>query len=61
LKPLRLAAFLRAGLPFRTRITIADYGGSDGTWSVATELCAELAEVRASRLDQPGRGNEQER
>src|ERR1700680_3219269 len=52
----RLAAFLRAGFPFRVRITIADNGSSDGTWSVATELCGELAEVRAVRLRQPGGG-----
>jgi putative flippase GtrA len=52
----RLAAFLRAGFPFRVRITIADNGSSDGSWSVATELCGELAEVRAVRLEQPGRG-----
>jgi putative flippase GtrA len=52
----RLAAYLRAGFPFRTRITIADNGSSDGTWAVAEELAAELAEVRAVHLEQPGRG-----
>jgi putative flippase GtrA len=52
----RLAAYLRAGFPFRTRITIADNGSSDGTWAVAKELAAELAEVRAVHLEQPGRG-----
>jgi putative flippase GtrA len=52
----RLAAFLRTGFPFHARIAIADNGSSDGTWAVATELCAELADVRAVRLEQPGRG-----
>jgi len=52
----RLVAFLRDGFPFRSRITIADNGSSDGTWSQATALCAEFDEVRAVRLDQPGRG-----
>ena len=52
----RLAAFLCAEFPFRTRITIADNGSSDGTWAVAEALAAELAEVRAVRLEQPGRG-----
>jgi putative flippase GtrA len=52
----RLAAFLCNEFPFRTRITIADNGSSDGTWPVAEELAAELAEVRAVRIEQPGRG-----
>jgi putative flippase GtrA len=52
----RLVSYLRAGFPFRTRVTIADNGSSDGTWAVAEELAAELAEVRAVHLEQPGRG-----
>jgi putative flippase GtrA len=52
----RLASYLRTGFPFRTRITIADNGSSDGTWAVAEKLAAELAEVRAVHLDEPGRG-----
>jgi len=52
----RLSAYLRAGFPFRTGITIADNGSSDGTWEVAEQLSAELPEVRAVHLDQPGRG-----
>jgi putative flippase GtrA len=52
----RLVAFLRDCFPFRSRVTIADNGSSDGTWTVATALCAELAEVRAVRLELPGRG-----
>ncbi len=51
-----LADYLRAGFPFGTRITIADNGSSDGTWAVAEALAAELTEVRAVRLEQPGRG-----
>ena len=52
----RLVAYLSAGFPFRTRITIADNGSSDGTWAVAKGLAAELPGVRAVRLEQPGRG-----
>jgi putative flippase GtrA len=52
----RLAAYLDTEFPLRTRITIADNGSSDGTWSVAEELSRELAQVRAVRLERPGRG-----
>jgi putative flippase GtrA/glycosyltransferase involved in cell wall biosynthesis len=52
----RLTAFLRAEFPYRARITIADNGSSDDTWPVAEALAAELAEVQAVRLEQPGRG-----
>jgi SAM-dependent methyltransferase/putative flippase GtrA len=52
----RLADYLRAEFPFRTCITIADNCSSDGTWAVAEKLAAELAEVRAVHLEQPGRG-----
>lgn len=52
----RLAAYPRAGFPFRTRVTIADNGSSDGTWVVAEELAAELPGVQAVRLKQSGRG-----
>jgi glycosyltransferase involved in cell wall biosynthesis len=52
----RLSAYLRAGFPFRTGITIADNGSSDGTWEVAEQLSAELTEVRAVRLEKRGRG-----
>lgn len=52
----RLSAYLRAGFPFRTCITIADNGSSDGTWEVAEQLTAELPEVRAVHMDLPGRG-----
>jgi putative flippase GtrA len=52
----RLAAYLRAEFPFRIRITIADNGSSDGTWSVAEALSGEMEQVRAVRLEQPGKG-----
>jgi putative flippase GtrA len=51
-----LSAYLRAGFPFRTGITIADNGSSDGTWEVAEQLSAELPEVRAVHMELPGRG-----
>ncbi|MBO0825936.1 MAG: bifunctional glycosyltransferase family 2/GtrA family protein [Actinobacteria bacterium] len=52
----RLSAYLRGGFPFRAGITIADNGSSDGTWELAEQLSEELAEVRAVRLEQRGRG-----
>jgi hypothetical protein len=51
-----LVAYLRAEFPFRTRVTVADNGSSDATWSIAVALSAELGEVRAIRLDRPGKG-----
>jgi putative flippase GtrA len=52
----RLHAYLAGGFPFRTRVTIADNGSSDGTWDIALALAAELSDVSAVRLAQPGRG-----
>lgn len=52
----RLHAFLRDQFPVSTRITIADNGSTDGTWAQALALQAELAAVRAVRLERPGRG-----
>ena len=52
----RLAAYLRSGFPFRTRITIAENGSTDDTWAVAQALAEELPEVRAVRMEQPGKG-----
>jgi putative flippase GtrA len=37
-------------------VTIADNGSSDGTWGIALALAAELSDVSAVRLAQPGRG-----
>jgi len=46
----RLAEYVRESFPFTTRITIADNGSTDATWSIATRLAGELygdAEVLA--------------
>jgi putative flippase GtrA len=52
----RLDAHLRDRFPFTARITIADNGSTDGTWSQAESLESELDSVRAVRLERPGRG-----
>jgi putative flippase GtrA len=52
----RLHACLHGQFPFRTRVTIADNGSTDGTWAQALALAAELPGVRAVRLERPGRG-----
>jgi putative flippase GtrA len=53
----RLVAYLRDGFPFTARVTVADNGSTDGTWSVARSLAGALpGEVRAVHLDLPGRG-----
>lgn len=53
----RLRAFLDSSFPFPAAVCIADNGSTDGTWSIASGLTAELAGVRAVRIDQPGRGH----
>lgn len=52
----RLHRFLHEELPFTSAITIADCAGSDGTWITVMALAAELPDVRALRLNEPGRG-----
>jgi glycosyltransferase involved in cell wall biosynthesis len=52
----RLVNYLRGAFPFSARVTIADNGSTDGTWSQACLLEAEFPEVRAVHLDRPGRG-----
>ncbi|HUB23253.1 MAG TPA: bifunctional glycosyltransferase family 2/GtrA family protein [Streptosporangiaceae bacterium] len=52
----RLVGYLREGFPFTARVTIADNGSTDGTWAIAARLARELAEVRAVRMEEPGRG-----
>jgi putative flippase GtrA len=52
----RLVSYLREGFPFTARVTIADNGSTDGTWAIADRLARELDEVRAVRMEQPGRG-----
>src|SRR5580658_650321 len=51
-----LVGYLRSGFPFTARVTIADNGSTDRTWAIADKLARELPEVRAVRLEQPGRG-----
>jgi putative flippase GtrA len=52
----RLHEFLRTRFPFRSIITIADNASTDGTWTVASGLAADLDGVRAVHLDAKGRG-----
>jgi hypothetical protein len=52
----RLAGYLREGFPFTARVTVADNGSTDGTWAIAGQLAREYDEVRAVRLEEPGRG-----
>src|SRR5215467_11664815 len=52
----RLVAYLAGRFPFRSVVTIADNGSTDGTWAAAQDLAAELDGVRAVRLERPGRG-----
>jgi putative flippase GtrA len=52
----RLVGYLREGFPFTARVTIADNGSTDSTWAIAGQLAREYGEVRAVRLEEPGRG-----
>jgi glycosyltransferase involved in cell wall biosynthesis len=52
----RLVSFLRTSFPFRAEVTIADNGSSDGTWAIASLLARQFPEVRAIRMELPGRG-----
>src|ERR1700735_4824878 len=52
----RLVGYLREGFPFTARVTIADNRSTDGTWAIADGLARDFDEVRAVRLEQPGRG-----
>jgi putative flippase GtrA len=52
----RLHAFLREHFPFDALITVADNASTDGTWSSAQRLAAQLDGVRAVHLDVKGRG-----
>jgi putative flippase GtrA len=52
----RLHGYLAAEFPFRVRITIADNASTDGTWTIASRLAADLADVTAVHLDVKGRG-----
>ena len=52
----RLQAYLEAGFPFPTTITIVDNASTDATWPIAEYLAAELPNVRAIHLEAKGRG-----
>jgi glycosyltransferase involved in cell wall biosynthesis len=52
----RLVSYLREGFPFAARVTIADNGSTDGTGTIADRLAREFGEVRAVRIEEPGRG-----
>jgi putative flippase GtrA len=52
----RLVSYLRDGFPFTARVTIADNGSTDATSAIADRLAREFDEVRAVRIEQPGRG-----
>jgi glycosyltransferase involved in cell wall biosynthesis len=53
----RLIGQLRDGFPWTWRVTIADNGSTDGTWSLAQGLAdAHPGLVRAVHLELPGRG-----
>jgi hypothetical protein len=52
----RLRRYLDERFPFDATVTIADNASTDGTWTVATRVAAQLRGVRAVHLDQKGRG-----
>src|SRR3954453_11236309 len=52
----RLAGYLSESFPFSARITIADNGSTDAPWAIARQLARELPQVRAVRMELPGRG-----
>ena len=52
----RLHRHLRESFPFSARITIADNASIDDTAQIATELAAELSDVRVVRVPEKGRG-----
>src|SRR3954447_10639542 len=52
----RLVEYLNDRFPLSWVITIADNASTDGTWSIACRLTAELPGVRAVHLDKKGRG-----
>ena len=53
---MRLVGYLREDFPFTARVTIADNGSTDGTWTEACALQAMFPEVHAVHLDLSGRG-----
>jgi putative flippase GtrA len=52
----RLHAYLTETFPLAWRLTIADSGSNDTTWSIAGELAATLPGIRLVQVNQKGRG-----
>jgi putative flippase GtrA len=52
----RLHSYLTDAMPLTWRITIADSGSKDSTWSLACGLARQLTGIRLLRIDQNGRG-----
>jgi glycosyltransferase involved in cell wall biosynthesis len=52
----RVRDFLRANLPYQSRVVIIDNGSTDGTGQVAAALAARYADVQFLQLAQRGRG-----
>jgi putative flippase GtrA len=52
----RLRSYLDQFIPFASVVTIADNASTDGTWPIASQLAESIPGVRATRLDQKGRG-----
>lgn len=51
-----LHAYLASHLPLPWKVTIADSGSTDDTWTVARALAADLPGVQALKVDRKGRG-----
>jgi len=51
-----VSAYLRAGFPFRCRITLADNASTDSSPVIGRRLAEELTDVDYLRLDRKGRG-----
>jgi putative flippase GtrA len=52
----RLHTYLTDSFPLDWRITIADSGSTDATWSIACELATALPGIRLVRVNLKGRG-----
>src|SRR5437588_1129087 len=52
----RLRRYLAHQFPFEARITVVDNASTDATWAIARRLALELRGVRATRLEDKGRG-----
>jgi putative flippase GtrA len=52
----RLHGYLNDSFPLAWRITIADSGSADDTWSIACRLATSLPGIRLVRVNEKGRG-----